>query len=445
MSAVIEKIKNLNEAAIAAKKAGDIEEAIQLLKDALKIESHPTTYLNLGIMYFAKEDYCSAVEVFRRIKPPYPEKFAFYFYYGRALAETQCQDLAIPFLEKALALDKNSAYSQSALAYCYFFIGEYEKAEVLYKGLLSQIDTMHEEYFRLCKNYFFSCLASQNWEEAKKIDKLFSPEDMLTIDNISLRVWHGEYDEDKAIFIVSDEGVGDDISYSAYISCLENKFKKIFFECDPRLITWFEKNHPGVEFVNKFSLIDRKKALRNCHLANFSYQISPYFLDEPKRKKFLPLTTKKFKFDVFTIGVSYSSTAKDAFRRMPNLSFWEKVFETFPNVNFINLQDNKLVKQEAKFFLDHHPRVKKISGVDLYNDFEKLAEVINACDYIISIDNTIAHIAGRLEKKSAVLLSTGCDWRWCNEKFYPSVAKIQQKNYGGWETVFDELAQLILP
>lgn len=444
MDLVIEKIKNLNEAAISAKKNGDIAEAIQLLHSALQLEPHPTSYLNLAIIYFSQENYSSAVETFEKIKQPWPEKFAFYFYYGRALAEIQRQDLAIPFLEKSLHLDPNSLHAQAALAYCYSFMGQHEKAQPLYQALVNEVDITNNDYKECGIQLFFSLLNSQKWLQAQQIAFRLLPEKNMQIDGIAIEIWRGQSELNKSIFMISNEGVGDDLSYSIYIPQLQARFRQIFFECDARLITYLKKNYPGVYFFSKTNLLERKKALRQCQLANFSYQVACYFPIKAAMQQAGPLRAGKMKFEKFTVGISYSSTAKDAFKRMPPLDFWEALFEKFPDIDFINLQDNEKVKASAMFFLNEYPRVKKIESVDLYNDFENVAALINGCNTIISIDNSLAHLAGRLNKPCAVLLSTGADWRWSNDEFYPSVTKIQQREYGNWHTVFEELVKLIV-
>jgi ADP-heptose:LPS heptosyltransferase len=62
---------------------------------------------------------------------------------------------------------------------------------------------------------------------------------------------------------------------------------------------------------------------------------------------------------------------------------------------------------------------------------------------IISIDTSVAHLAGALAKPIWVLLSFTPDWRWLLERndspLYPTVQLFSQSDAGAWATVITPL------
>jgi ADP-heptose:LPS heptosyltransferase len=71
------------------------------------------------------------------------------------------------------------------------------------------------------------------------------------------------------------------------------------------------------------------------------------------------------------------------------------------------------------------------------------AAQIAQMDLIISIDTSIAHLAGALGKPLWVLLTRLPDWRWLLDRedspWYPTARLFRQKNSGDWQPVIERL------
>jgi ADP-heptose:LPS heptosyltransferase len=57
-------------------------------------------------------------------------------------------------------------------------------------------------------------------------------------------------------------------------------------------------------------------------------------------------------------------------------------------------------------------------------------------DLVISVDTSIAHLAGALGRPLSVLLTFGADWRWMVERedspWYPTARLYRQQVQGEW-------------
>ena len=85
--------------------------------------------------------------------------------------------------------------------------------------------------------------------------------------------------------------------------------------------------------------------------------------------------------------------------------------------NLVNLQygniDNEisnLSAEDKSLFISHE--------IDLKNDFKSVFMLTNQCDYVISIGNALAHIAGTLDKKTFILIPEYAPriWYWHNQE-----------------------------
>ena len=74
-----------------------------------------------------------------------------------------------------------------------------------------------------------------------------------------------------------------------------------------------------------------------------------------------------------------------------------------------------------------------------FTDFADTAEIIETLDLVISVDTSIAHLAGALGKPVWILLARLPDWRWFNDRedspWYDSARLFRQTHEGDWAGV----------
>jgi hypothetical protein len=80
-------------------------------------------------------------------------------------------------------------------------------------------------------------------------------------------------------------------------------------------------------------------------------------------------------------------------------------------------------------------------------DFLETAQIVAGLDLVITVDTSIANLAGAMGKRCWVLLAQPCDWRWLRAgeqtPWYPSARLFRQSTPGDWTSVLDDVeAQL---
>ena len=78
------------------------------------------------------------------------------------------------------------------------------------------------------------------------------------------------------------------------------------------------------------------------------------------------------------------------------------------------------------------------------DDLDELAAIIGALDLVISVDNTVSHLAGSLGKAVWTLLPASPEWRYPRSgvemPWYPSMRLFHRSPAEGWETVLERVA-----
>jgi Glycosyltransferase family 9 (heptosyltransferase) len=81
-------------------------------------------------------------------------------------------------------------------------------------------------------------------------------------------------------------------------------------------------------------------------------------------------------------------------------------------------------------------------GADL-DDFADTAAVLALVDLVITVDTSVAHLAGAMGRPVWILLPFSPDWRWTLEgkssRWYPSARLFRQPSLGDWASVVEDV------
>ena len=80
-------------------------------------------------------------------------------------------------------------------------------------------------------------------------------------------------------------------------------------------------------------------------------------------------------------------------------------------------------------------------------DYQETASAISAMDMVISVDTSVAHLAGALGKTVWLLLPLAPDWRWLlgrdDSPWYPTMRLFRQTHVGNWREVITRVVELL--
>jgi ADP-heptose:LPS heptosyltransferase len=114
-----------------------------------------------------------------------------------------------------------------------------------------------------------------------------------------------------------------------------------------------------------------------------------------------------------------------------------------PGITFYSLQKGEQRQELMRLAADL--RVQDLDPA--LHDYGDTALVIDQLDLVITVDTSVAHLAGALGKPVWTLLSYVPDWRWMLEgettPWYPTMRLFRQTRPGGWAEVMGQVAQAL--
>ena len=113
-----------------------------------------------------------------------------------------------------------------------------------------------------------------------------------------------------------------------------------------------------------------------------------------------------------------------------------------PRVQFVSLQ--KDATDAERTWLD---RAGVLHLGDEIAEFGDTAALCVLMDFVISVDTSVAHLAGALGVPVWVLLKAVADWRWLLDRedspWYPSMRLFRQKTRGDWDSALVQVEREI--
>jgi ADP-heptose:LPS heptosyltransferase len=190
-------------------------------------------------------------------------------------------------------------------------------------------------------------------------------------------------------------------------------------------------------------LIKRGGALPACDFMVPIISLAEFFTDNettiPKSVPYLAPTgvikpkLAQLPLDAHKKKIGFCAEGKKSHRNNHNRSC---DFDTF--IKKLQGKDRQLISlQKPAPDLKDYPDI--IDASSLCDDFNDMAHIIKQLDLVVTVDTSLAHLAGALNKPVWVLLPYVPDWRWQLERtdspWYPSMRLFRQDVRGDWKHV----------
>jgi len=401
----------VNRANIYLENIKDFDKALFDYQKAIKLSSNPYILFNYGNALKELKRLDEALHVYDKsieLKPNYAEA-----YNNRGVAFEQLKrfDDAVISYDRAIQIKPDYAEAIFNKSILKLLLGEYKEGWQLYESRKDKEDS---------KNRYPKFQAS------------------LWLGNVSIK--------DKTLLVHSEQGLGDSIQFCRYLPILKSfKPKKIIFHVEKLLlsllssmdneITFLEKNRALPSFDYYCPLMSLPLALKST-LETIPANIPYLKADNVKNKHWQEKLGKQTKP---RIGLVWSGSTKhkndhNRSLKLQQLSSLLKLpFEFHSLQKDIRDGDKKTLKAYKN--IDQHHK-------DL-DDFSDTAALVNQMDLIISVDTSVAHLAGALGKKVWILLPFIVDFRWLLDRddspWYPTSKLFRQSQIGDWNSVIQQL------
>ena len=116
-----------------------------------------------------------------------------------------------------------------------------------------------------------------------------------------------------------------------------------------------------------------------------------------------------------------------------------------PNVSWLSLQMGP--RRADLDTLPAETRGRVMDASEGLRDFSDTARVLSGCDVIVTVDTSVAHLAGALGVRTLTMLPHVADWRWgegsSESAWYRSVRLVRQPSRGDWASVTRAIRSLL--
>jgi tetratricopeptide (TPR) repeat protein len=455
------------------------DEALTALERAIAVKpDYAEAYNNRGLILHASGRFDDALTSFDRAIALKPDNPHLYNNRGAVLLELQRRDEALASFEKSIALKPDYAptyYNSGILLQDLMRLDEslarfdravslqpdyaeahHNRGAVLqdmrrpadaiaaYDKALGLLPAYAEAYSNQSHCYLQMGRFEQGWRLNEWRKKLEVP---LGHRLFPQPLWLGAEDlgaEDianKTLFVHWEQGLGDTIQFCRYGKLLSARGAKVVMSVQQSLHELLQHLDPGVAIIND----DEVPAAFDYHCPLMSLPLALgttldtipaeqryIFADKERRATWntrLPPPTKP------RIGVVWRGSTKhknDANRSIA-LSALAPLFSA--DAHWLSLQKDLGPADTALL-----GKLSHVSSCgDELKDFSDTAAVIDLLDLVITVDTSVAHLAGAMGKPVWILLPYNSDWRWLLDRddspWYPSARLFRQKDTRSWADV----------
>ncbi len=258
--------------------------------------------------------------------------------------------------------------------------------------------------------------------------------------------WNGQQMPGK-LLLWGEQGIGDQIMFGGLLPEALSRADHTIAALDRRLIPLFQRSMPEIEFVGLAQASDQLKFDAQLPLGSLPLHLRQsaddfpaaghHYLqpDQARAEAFRRSIARQGKQ---VCGISWHSNRRQLGpHKSIQLKQLASALETAQH-HFVTLQYGDTQSERQSLLKSEGIEVQSLEDVDCFNDIDGLASLIEACDVIVTVSNSTAHLAGALGKKTLLLLpwSEGRLWYWANHHganpWYPSIEMFPQQAMGDW-------------
>ena len=431
-------------------------------------------FFEIGFLYNANQNFHEALTYYDKAIEIDNDSFDVFYNKGITLSNLKRYDKAIESFQSALKIDSSDQQIYLELSAQYenkndLFMAEKVLDDAISKfqnnenlkcakaflcqlkrdnkeaiNIYDDIIQSNPEFFRAYNDKGYLLLGAGKYKEGWKYYQFRQQEigKCIVDDREIKKIDH--VDINKKIDIVGEQGIGDHIFHSRLLQKIKLQ-NRITVYTDLRLIKVLQENYDNINFIDQklYKYNPHNLSLNIASLARFYIQDD----DDIHFKNYLVEKNLDLKKNI--IGISwFSGNQSWGQEKSIPLDYFKKIKLT-RNQKFYNLQYGDCENEIKEFNQNNVNRIIDNKTLDKYNDIYGLSKDIQDCEYIITVSNITAHLAGSLGKKCFLMLPKhlGKMWYWASKMqqsiWYPSVTVIPQENHETWEDSIDKLNDLI--
>ena len=253
----------------------------------------------------------------------------------------------------------------------------------------------------------------------------------------------------KTVLLHAEQGLGDSIQFCRYARDVRALGAQVLLEVPRPLLALFATLEGPKQLLEKGSALPHFDY--HCPLLSLPLALQTQLANIPSPSPYLASTAAQRELwqrrlgppSKRRIGLVWSGNVRDKNDLQRSLTLNALLPHLPQSCEYICLQkelrpadQDAMQASSIRFFGAH------------IQDFSDTAALCDLVDLVISVDTSVAHLAGALAKPTWILLPYAPDWRWMLDRddspWYPSVRLYRQGNDRSWLPVLGRMASDIL-
>jgi tetratricopeptide (TPR) repeat protein len=390
----------------------------------------PRAHQNLGSALFQQRRMAEAEACFRTVLTLNPQDADAHNSLGMMAAHAGRFEETFAYYQRALELRPDFPFAQANLGLMQLLHGDYERGWINYEQRL------------LLPGISLSLLVRRH------------------------KYWDGSPLAGKTILILAEQGMGDSIHFARYLPLLKAQGARIKF-IGPRAlkslfmslndcaengikVNGIDENHIDANCIDEW--YDMEAEVRVAGVDTYSALMSlpgllgtrletipthvPYLLPGAERQQHWQ--ERLSAYSGYRVGIVWAGNPDfvNDRERSCRLSQFLPLFD-IPGVTLFSLQKGDYATVQIG---DLSPDRRLIDLSDELETLDDTAAAILTLDLVISVDTSVAHLAGALGRPVWTVLPYSPDWRWLLDRqdtpWYPTMRLFRQLAAGDWDAVF---------
>jgi tetratricopeptide (TPR) repeat protein len=347
--------------------------------------------------------------------------------------------------ERALALRPEAIEIRSALANTLRDLGRFNEALAQYDAVLARDPRLNEAQLNRAYAKLMTGRLADGWDEYEQRLEFRG----VPPPPVPLPRWRGE--AGARVLVYGEQGLGDEIMFASCLPDLAARAEHVSLACHTRLAALFRRSFPAFE-VRPSAEIAPAARRASCVAAIGSLPAVFRRSAEafPSRAGYLradPRAVSRWQERLrgaggrLRVGISWRGGSLRTRGHLRSIAPDEVArLGAVPRVRWLSLQYGN-AETECQELAARGMPIER--AVEIEADLDACAAAIEALDLVISIDNTVAHLAGAIGKPLWIALPAGPEWRYGlvgdAMPWYPRARLIRQREGEGWRPVLETI------
>lgn len=432
---------------------GRVAEALEACERALQVQpDHLPALCTRATLHGDCGEFSQAESLYRRVLEQDPTYYVAQFHLGWVLYQQGKVEEALKADEQTLAMNPKVAAAHQNHGYTLMKLNRLQEAEQSLLRALALDPNEHLAHWNLAFVRLLMGRLEEAWPDFHwrwKVREAFP-----SLRTFAQPGWKGEGFEGKTLLVWSEQGFGDSIQFARYLPWVKARGGQVVLQIQPALKAVMSvcagpdlvisDQEAAPAFDLQVPIMDLP-ALFGHGLKDLPAEV-PYLVTPPTYVPSPALSQALRDDGRVRIGLVWNGnpSQKDNWSRSVPPGALAPLAQ-IPGVAWYSLQKLQPSAKQERL-------PAELNAQDLGPHLETFADTAYALDQLhllISVDTSVAHLAGAMGCPALVLLSFSPDWRWMTEgeacPWYPTFRLYRQPKPGDWASVVAQVAGDLQP